>query len=74
MNEAVNVADAMNKAHVRKEIQSGPSFTTYTLCGEPRAVQLAIERIEREYHPMAYGTRARITDFGAVVTRANSAD
>ena len=74
MNETMNIADAMNKAYVRKDIETGPSFTTYTLYGDPRAVQLAIERIEREYNPFAYGTRARLTDFGAIVTRANSAD
>lgn len=50
------------------------SSTTYTITGDALSVRAAVDDIMRRYHPLGYGTMAKYTETGAVVTRANSCD
>lgn len=61
-------------AEVGVRIQRGPSFTEYHITGNPDAVQEKIDSIMRQYHPLGYGTTAKLTETGAIVTRSNSCD
>lgn len=68
------IAGAINNATVYITINTGPQSTTYHLTGQRRAVDEKVSRLLREFDPCAYGTKVEHTDFGAVVTRANSAE
>lgn len=54
--------------------QREPSSTTYTITGHPVHVRKVVDQIMRDFAPLGYGTMAKYTETGAVVTRANSCD
>ena len=74
LNQVINHADVVRRATVEVSTAKTSYNTVYTLIGDPRAVQFKIESLLREYPNMGYGTWAKVTPVGAIVTRSNSCD